>query len=577
MGAIDISSVLSKSYVANAQASEGALAIQANAAGAQSSFIDTRNRLIDIGNADALIETTKGNGQLVMESASQRVALSLGEDPADLMGKQAQRARELATAQEARAAALDKIAEKRKVSFFDNPIEHIINQFTINDDIEAHNAANAKANDIEAQIAENNKFLATEHQNFVLGQTTVTAGSVAASANRVRQLANVQADTATRQAYAASSESVMQLTQLSAQQLQFAATALNAQQTAEQVRMAQAHLALSQEEFDWKKLQKQQGEAANQYLMDTINRGLTAIDPNQPLLTAANPKFLSIIQGKVPLDGVLKQAFELGEMNRKVDPNGGTSRILGVTPVQTLQTLAFDPYLAPDQKAVASRMIEVVTAAKQSAEYKVIAASKDEQAAKAYLNTAVQEAFKLDAAKISGPTNPYWLPSLDSIVKNTPGLQELPTWQKVIAPAIAAKVELSNPDMVMQLIASAASKGEISPNQAALDVSTIYKQGQRVNVESKQFKNMGIAPLLQYNVPIRTGPTSSPTVDASNPNEVLRTLSIIMSRRYNSGPSAFSAEVSASPIIRGATKGFQLFDDAATEYGQSMIPVKKGN
>ena len=577
MGAIDISSVLSKSYVADAQASEGALAIQANVAGAQSSFIDTRNRLVDIGNADALIEFTKGTGQLVVESASQRVALSLGEDPADSMGKQATRAKELLAAQDARSKALSDIEAKRKVSFFNNPIQYITNQFTINDDIEAHNAAALKAEDIETKIQERNKFLATERQNFVLGQTTVTAGSVAASAERVRQLANIQADNATRQAYAANSQSVMELTQLSAQQLQFAATALNAQQTAEQVRMAQAHLALSQEEFSRKKLQKQQGDAANQYLLDTINRGLAALDPNQPLLTAVNPKLLGIIQGKIPLDGVLKQAFELGEMNRKVDLNGKPSRILGVTPFQTLQTLSFDPYLAPDQKAVAARMLEVVGVAKQSAEYKVIEARKDEQAAKAYLNNAVQEVFKLDAAKVSGPTNLYWLPSIDSIVKDTPGLQELPTWQKVIAPAIAAKVELSNPDMVIQLIAAAASKGDISPNQAALDVATIYKQGQRVNVESKQFKNMGVSPLVQYNVPVRTGPTSSPTVDASNPNEVLRTLTIIMARRYNSGPGMFSSEISNMPILKGAAKGFQLFDEAATDYGQSMIPAKKGN
>lgn len=570
MASIDISGVVGKAYVADAQAAAGALSIQANQAATQTSFTDTKAHLTAIGNADALVAETTGLGQLTTEAATQRVGLSIGEDPTDLMGLQAQRAKDLLAAQKDRTAALARVNEKRKVSFFDNPLDWVTNQFTINDDIEAHNAANANIGNIEGQIEESNKFLSTAQDNFKRQQTTVTAGSVAAQAARVKELAAVQSDLATRQAYASSSEAVLQLTELSAKQLQFAAQAVNAQQTAEQIRLAQAHLALSQEEFDWKKLQKTQGEAANEYLRQTINRGLKVLDPNQPELSDQNPKLLGIIQGKVPLDGLLKQAFDLGETNRKVDPSGNTSRVLGATPLATISTLQYSPYLSPDQAPVVRLMVETATAAKGSAAYKVIEANKDVKAAEAYINNAVQEVFKTAATKVADPTNPYFLPPVDIIIAQTKGLQELSTYQKVLAPAIAARIDLSTPDNVIQLIASAASKGDISANQAALDVATIWKQGQRINVESKQLKNMGIAPIVSYNVPIRTGAASTPVTDVSNPNEVLRAINIIMARKYNSGPGAFSAELSASPIIKGAAGAFKLFDEAATASGDSM-------
>ncbi len=512
------------------QVGEAQIAIQANTAALETSAAQTAGRYESIADSAELMARTIGLGKLASEQSNMQTALNVGADPKDIMGRQAQDAQILLQAQDARATALQKINEKKAVSFFDDPIGWFTAQFTINDDIAEYNAANDQAANVEATISERAKFVDAQYQNNLRTTQTVTAASVDASASQARNLALVQADEARRQAILYNSTGVKELVSLSVQQMQLVSNAVDAQTRQEQLQIALGHLDLSRQEFDWKTIEKSKGDKASQYVVDMINRGLEIIDPNEPALDINSPKAIALISGKLPLSGKLQRAFELGEMNSRVDPDGqrGT-RILGSSPVDFLQTLQYKPAIAPDQKAGVNLVQTTVAQAQDTAQYKALLAAKDVEGAKKFLNEAVKEAFKQASNLVSSPDNPYALPTIETILSNTPALSELPFVQKVLSPAIAAKIPLADASKIYALGIAAVSKGDISLNQMAVDMSVIYRQAQRINIQSKQLIGMGIAPLEAYNVKIQNGDLIDPKVNLADPNELRRLIARDMS------------------------------------------------
>lgn len=522
----DLSQLLLSASKAFDQISAGQVEIQANTAALESSAKDSAARLTSMADSASLITTTTGLGKLTVEQSNLKTAQSVGADPTDIMGLQAKDATTLLDAQSKREDALSRVSEKQKISFLDDPLGWISAQFTINDDISDYNAANNVAANVEANISERAKFVDAQYQSNLRSQQTVTAASIQAAADQAKNEILLKADDARRQAILYNSTGVKELAAMSLQQLQILSTASDAQTRQEQLQISLDHLALSREEFDWKRQEKNKGDKASQYVMDTINRGLEILDPSEPKIDINSPKAIALISGKLPLDGKLKRAFELGEMNSKVDPSGqrGT-RILGSSPVDFLQTLQFHPAMAPDQKAGVSLLQETVAQAQDTSQYKALIAAKDVEGAKKFLNQSVREAFDISAKNALNPKSPYALPVIEQILTTTPALQELPFAQKVLSPAIEAKIPLQDPSRVYALGLSAVSEGKISLNQMAIDLSVIYKQAQRINIQSKQLIGMGVAPIEQYNVTIQNGDFVDPKVNLADPNDIRRLIS----------------------------------------------------
>lgn len=522
----DLSELISSASKAFNQINAGQLEIQANTAALESSAKESASRLTGMADSAALITSTLGLGKLTVEQSNLKAAQSVGADPSDVMGLQAKDAETLLAAQTKREAALAKVNAKQSISFMDDPLGWIGAQFTINDDITEYNAANNVAANVEANISERAKFVDAQYQSNLRSQQTVTAASVQASADQAKNEVLLKADDARRQAILYNSTGVKELASMSVQQLQILSTVTDAQTRQEQLQIALDHLALSREEFDWKRQEKAKGDKAAQYVMDTINRGLQIMDPNEPQIDINSPKAIALISGKLPLDGKLKRAFEIGEMNSKVDPTGErNTRILGSSPVDFLQTLQFKPAMAPDQKAGVQLLQETVAQAQDTSQYKALIAAKDIEGAKKFLNNAVKESFDLSSKNASNPSSPYALPVIEQILNTTPALQQLPFVQKVLGPAIEGKVPLQDPSRVYAIGLAAVSEGKITLNQLAVDMSVIYKQAQRINIQSKQLVGMGIAPIEAYNVTIQNGDFIDPKVNLADPTDVRRLIS----------------------------------------------------
>lgn len=502
---------------------------------ARSAMIANNSQIDDSFNADAelqrqnaataeLVTRTTGLGQLQYEQAFSKNALDLGTDLGDASGIQAALAQTLISSRASQNAALDRINQKKSISFVDDPLQFIANHLSLNDDIEAHNAAEAKGDLAASQIAETNKLTELRAVAANRLKTTVTGASVEAAAQAARNSAQIVSDGFARSAIANNTNGIKELLSLSTDQLRNASVVFDAQNKQQSIAIAQAHLALSQEEFSWKKLEKDKAESANTYVSNTIIGGYKAMYPDNPnkWIAPNSPKLLALISGKLPLDGEMKAAYDIGVLNSRAANPDGTNRLLAASPADLLSVLKYNPSLGTDSKAVVGLITSAAQEAGRTPQYAQLVAAKDLEGQKKFVNDSVQAAFKGAQTVVRDPSNPYWLPSIDTIAKQTPGLQELPFYRTVIAPASAAGVAVNDPSMALSLGLEAVKAGKISLNNMAVDMATIYKQGQRVNIQSKQFIPLGLSPRESYNVDINTGGLISQRTDMTNPAEIIR-------------------------------------------------------
>lgn len=533
MATLNISSVLDAAAKAGKQAGITADILAANTAAEESLQRDQAARYRTVG-VQAAIEATEISLQTQrIEDANNRMGLALAADPEDTIGRQAKQAEQLLAAQDARAKALANVTAKQSINLFTDPLGWLQAQFTINDDIAEHNTANSTAADIEAQIAETNAALTKSAQNFAIQRRTVTDASIAANAERLRQLSNIQADEAARQALLTNSKGATQLLELTAQQLQFRQASLNPEALKNQQEIALAHLAMSRQEFAWKTAEKEKGDAAGKYVSDTILAGQKILWPDAPQKWDApnSPKLLALISGRVPLDGDLKAAFDAGEINKRIDPELRI-RQLATSPVELLQVLRLQPSLSAGQRQVVDLVTRTADEIKLGdAKYRALVQNKDLEGATKYLNDAIREAIKLDGRDATNPNSLYNLPSVAQLATLMPGIKSLATYEKVLAPMIAAGVDLSTPDKVFSAQVQAIAEGKLSLNEAATDAAAIYRNAQGANLRTRQLVGMGLPVKEEYRVPMPIGLISNKIIDAANSSEYSRALSIALSQR----------------------------------------------
>jgi hypothetical protein len=98
---------------------------------------------------------------------------------------------------------------------------------------------------------------------------------------------------------------------------------------------------------------------------------------------------------------------------------------------------------------------------------------------------------------VGDPKSIYYLPPVDKLAQLVPGIQDLKVY-KLLAPAIAAGVDLSDTGVVMNLVTNMVDKKQLSLTEAASDVSAMYHSAQVANFMSKQAVVLGLNPKLSY-------------------------------------------------------------------------------
>lgn len=499
--------------------------VNSNAAKIEDSFQRTAAIQKQSADASATVIEAQQQGRLALENSLQQTALQLGADLLDVTGRQTKLAERYIDASSRRQQALDAVVAKRSVSIFQDPIGWLGAQITVNKDIQEYRNNDAVATLAARTITETNQLLDSRAQAAARLQSTVTGASANAAVQLARNQVNLQAEESARQAILANSRAVQDVVNLQSAALQVLTTSYSAVNQQQQIQIALQNLEIAKRSEQRQVDRMRSDAAAGEYVQSMIVQGYKTLYPTQPQKWEVpnSPKMLALISGKVPLDGELKTAYELGVLNSKVSPDG-TSRILGTSPIEVLKNLQFRPELSADSKAVVQMYTDTAQTVMASPKYKQLVAAKDVEGANKLVDNAIKEMFTAQAALVKDPSNPYYLPTITQIVSQTPALRDYKINQVVLAPAATAGVDLSNPSTVFGLTVDAVRKNKLTANEAAIELATIYRQGQRVNIASKQFTNLGIAPLEQYNVKISTGGLLDDTVNMASPTEIIRAM-----------------------------------------------------
>jgi hypothetical protein len=533
--ALDFAALLDQINSQGSAASEdvsGAMGVIAqNNAALTQSYQQSTDRANQVATSTKTVADVKNSGALQAQNALQNFAAEVGGDTADATGLQAQLAATFLSENKAAADKLAVITQKRSVSFLDDPLEWISNKLTINDDINEYNAHAVQANQAEAQIASTSQLIDLRANAQAKIATTVTAASAQAASQIAVASAQENAAQLARQGYVQNTQGVKELADMSYRKFQTTSAIFDADARYESLKHAQAQLALSYQSMDLEQkrfaLQQQKevdANGANQYIADNINAGLKVLYPTNPAAwNVPAGKLQAILTGKVPLSPELKKAMELGEQNKDLAlPQSGV-RILGITPADALDTLKYSPTLSPDQQAG----VAILKQAQKMIDTKLAGQQITSPAQLAEYNKAINDQANLILAAAANhtqdPTSAYYLPPVDKIVQAIPAAQQDPVWTKVLGPLAVAKVDLSNPDQVAGYVSGAVKAGTISLNDGAQFLSNVYINGQKMNMESKQLKGLGLTPKISY-IANSAGAGWAGKTDFTDPTAVMKDL-----------------------------------------------------
>ena len=494
----------------------------------------------EIGANTAIITNAKLSADMATQTARTKGALALGTDlrsQGELISGLSDNILDLMNQ---RDAVSKTIQQKKSVGLFDDPLQWIFNQVTISDDLEKHAG-------IEARLDEQGKNLSTLNtltQQTIQTQNALTApiteaGMVAANKN-VIAAATLQATASQRAALASNASGITAALNVSKEVLASQFQALNAQNTQTNIGLAQAHLALDQQRFDWQRDEKKIADAARNkqtsvenYMMEQVNQGLVLMGM-QPI-PADSPRAGAImmnLKSGSPSAALFAEAFNVATRSEAAG-----AKIFAGNPAQAIELLDRVPVpMNGAQVPVKNILNSAVQQVKDAAAAGGGTINLKDPAVRAQaLNNAATKILTEQNKKVlvGDSDNVFNIPPIAAIIAASPEAQKLPIVEKVIAPAIAAGTVLSDPNQVFALtVAALASKKITYPE--ALELTSLYQRGVKVNLEARELQAFGLnlepkkpgdPSLFSYNVPIQVSNSGSKqVVDLTKPDLLGRAL-----------------------------------------------------
>lgn len=475
--------------------------------------------LRSIGTNNVIIDSAKQNAELTTQQARTKGANALGtnlraqgevltglsSEILDLMGQKSK---------------LQKvITDKQSVGFFDDPLQHIINQVTINDDIDKHNAVNERLVSDQTQMEKLNSLTQSTVATQNALNEPITAAAIAASAKNTAATASLQANKATSEALQYNANGITAALKASNEAISMGFQSINAQNQQQQIQIALDHLELSRQQFDFTKQEKAIADAArakntsaDDYLLDRVNDGLTRMGMTP--IQKTSPKagnILSLIKTGSPAAGLYAEALQVANDSELA----GGATILAPSPARaaelfkTLPNIKLTPAQLP-VKDIISESATQVMAAVNSGQIN----GKDKGATDAAMKVASTGILSTYAKKIvpGDQSNPFQIPALGALINAAPELQTLPVVAKVLAPVLATGADISDPNKAYAAALSAVQKGTITVPEMIEGLAYVYQRGVAVNLEARQFQSMGLnltpkkpgdASMKSFNSPIQ--------------------------------------------------------------------------
>lgn len=533
----------------------------------------------------ALITTIHGKAQLETQQAVDMAGLMFGTDlrlsTEVLSGMTA----ELREAQGERIKAAQVIAQKKSVGLFDDPLQYFMNHLTINDDIDKYNGANAVIEARSQDIKTLNQLTQETAQTQVALKHSVTQASVDAAARVAAIDARVQANQQSIQSWIYGSEGVKAALTAAGEQLQGAQAIFSVQHTEESMAMQRAQFAQSQAEWADRREKLSLAKEGDEQVLKLINVGRVNRGA-APLDSLASRQLLALKSSTGSLPAMYADDYLAGERTATTGV-----RVVAAGPAQLLQRAETQGVqFTPAQAPIVSLLTQAKDAAHKSFEPGMAnaGAKKTPQALAEALDQTVRTDLATYSKKIvaGDSSNPYNLGDIGEVIKSplaSGTLQKLPTVQKVLGPLMAAGKTFSDPREVVAAVTNAAAKGEIKLEQAAKDLSEIYRRGVLVNNATKNFEGFGLTPQSSYNAPIGASSTFHPfgggsqVIDLTKEESIKRAMNKELARiaqqnlMRETTPGFIQDPMSASRTPLDAARAVQDWVNSPTSsYGDSM-------
>lgn len=504
-----------------------------------------------------------------------------------------------ADAQTRKDEALAAIAEKDKVGFFDNPIEYITNQFTINSDIAKHNIANSQLESAQNRIMAVNAAAQTTIQTQNAINEPLTAASMEASARTAKVAASVAAANAQIQTLGYNVTGINYALNAKKEEIALGFQGLNAQEAQQRMSISLQQLELSKQEFAQRQKQyaeqdadKHEQQALASSMVDIVKLGrATLLGPNAPPMDDLSGKMLiAALKGKTPLSAQMQAFYDAGERTRLA----GTP-IIGTTPARAAEIMSTVPVQLPAIQGPIKNIIGqattdvrgalqgAATGVKQDNPAFIGIDPKNKQSIDAAVNARTQQILDGYAKNVNPAdgANPYNIASINQLAQNSPTVAALPIVKKVFAPLMATGMQLTDPKQILSLTGEAVAKGVITHAQA-LELTTVYHVGVTANVAMRNLPGFGLTPRMSYNATVETAPNAwNPTevINMADPTAVSRALMKMQADRLQQ--QFQNNKLNPTPISAYDKKAVSDFWAITPEYRQpdKYLPPeqRKGN
>lgn len=507
---------------------------------------------LDIGVNNATIKSAQSNAALATQNARLKAGAIFGADLNQQGEVLTSATQEWMSAVDQRIAAAKAIQAKQSVNFLDNPLGYILNQFSVNDDIRAHNAAVDTENAAKAKIDGINAMSNATAVNQANFTQSITQASIDAEAKNISNVAQKAANKARIEALGYNSEALTTAINMDKDKLNTLFNVQSSKNAQEQLRIAlgtydlhkaefglrqkefgmrEKEFGMRQQEFNWKQEERALGAAADDMMVSRMQKGFEVMyGSNAPDLSAGGGKlakqYLTLLKSNTPAGREAAEAYLAGQ-----------SGVIAGTPANMIEILktpvgagiAFTPQQVPIKKLFDEAITEVTTMPVQNQ-------PKNKQEAEALVNSVVTNKVNEMLKKIEpgSKSNLFNIGAIPAIIQ-MPGVAEQPLVQKVLAPAITAGAKFDDPNQVYAATMAAVKKGTISLEAAVDGYTTLYQKGVETNLATRNLPKFGIVPTenmrtyrteIDVAAPSTLNPFGSSTVvDNTNKNDVKRAMS----------------------------------------------------
>lgn len=524
---------------------QAAQAAQETVRASSANIISARNTQAELANSQAEAQTSIGLNNAIVLNAQNSAALATQNSKlkagaifgADL-GQQGEMLTEATqvwnTAYQQQLSSAKAIQEKDSVSFLDDPLQFIINQFTVNDDIRAHNAAMQVKDTAKSHIDEINAMSDATARNQVNFSQSITQASIDAASQIALKTAEIAAAEAKSKGVGYNIEGLQAAINASKEDLAIKFNVLNAKTQQENLQLQLDNFSLHKQEFQWKKDDRETQYAADEMIVGRIQKGLQSIYGSQAPDLNNNPKaakqYLSLFKSNSPAGKEAVEAFMLGGAGTFGNP---------ATVVDLLKS-GVNVKFTPSQEAI-KNLFESADR-ELDAKFKIdpLKTPKDARERQQMLNAEIKNKLDQMARNIDpgSSTNVFNVGSTAALI-TMPGVKDTALVQKVLGPAIAAGARLSDPTQLVSAAVAAVNRGQIKLEDAIGGITALYQKGVETNNQERDFVKLGIAPPRTYNTTLKTNQNAifggSDIVNLTEANSVKRAVLRMMATSRLSG------------------------------------------